>query len=128
MNATSRSLEGSPKAEVEVQPDRTLRQYVVLYHSGVEPAHYDLMFDLDGHNPLITFRLPRWPIEAGDACGRLKDHRRVYLTFEGEIPGNGRVDRVAEGQVHVETTSTSWILRLPTGEMLAELPFKTRQT
>jgi hypothetical protein len=34
----------------------------------------------------------------------------VYLDFEGEIPNTGRVDRVAEGRIHVQATPTGWSL------------------
>jgi hypothetical protein len=37
---------------------------------------------------------------------RLKDHRRVYLEYDGEISeGRGRVDRVGDGTCQIEIES-----------------------
>ena len=54
-----------------------------------------------GIGPLTTFRVTRRPDEAGAVAfdaERLADHRRDYLTLEGEISGGrGCVSRIAYG-------------------------------
>lgn len=90
-----------------------LRQYAVLQHSGVEEPHYDLLFETGEASSLVTFRLAEWPLSKDQMARKLKDHRRLYLTFEGVIPGGdrGRVDRVAEGEVRVTGGAGGWELR-----------------
>jgi hypothetical protein len=99
--------------------DHGLHRFAVLHHTGVEPAHYDLLFELNETAPLITFRLPRWPLFGTEQATKLRDHRRIYLTFQGSIPGDrGQVMRVDEGTVQVIETPTGWQLNHPDGRQL----------
>lgn len=91
---------------------RAPRRYVVLHHAGVEEPHYDFMFEPAEGAALATFRLREWPPSKGQEVRRLKDHRRLYLTYEGTIPGDrGFVVRVDEGTVHIKSAGAAWILR-----------------
>ncbi|HEX4123902.1 MAG TPA: hypothetical protein VHY37_04185 [Tepidisphaeraceae bacterium] len=75
-----------------------IARYVVLHHTGIPEPHYDLMFDTGDGSRLITWRSPIWPIDRPTTLTRLPDHRREYLTYEGEISGDrGRGDRVTTG-------------------------------
>jgi hypothetical protein len=97
-----------------------LRRYVVLHHWGIDAPHFDFLFETTADAPLMTFRLSEWPLTKDQPVTRLRDHRRVYLTFQGEIPGDrGRVDRVAEGVLQVIETGSGWLLRTPQGEFIA---------
>jgi hypothetical protein len=92
-------------------------RYVILWHEGVPDPHFDLMFETLPGSALSTWRSPRWPIEAPTAATRLKDHRRAYLDYEGDVSGRrGRVTRVAAGTCEVEVGEGSvWTVRLLTG-------------
>ena len=48
---------------------------------------------------------------------RLREHRKQYLEFEGEVSGNrGRVERVTAGTCELEVGEASaWTIRLLTG-------------
>jgi hypothetical protein len=88
-------------------------RFVVLHHSGIDEPHFDLMFDTGPEGPLATWRSPIWPIDRPTILQRLADHRREYLTFEGEVSGDrGRVDRVAEGACEAEMGGDQWTVRL----------------
>src|SRR5687768_5439855 len=95
-----------------------LCRYAVLHHSGAEgEPHYDFLFETSETSSLVTFRLPEWPL-TGDThpATKLRDHRRIYLTFEGDIGGGrGHVSRVAEGAVDVVQQNSRWILNHPDG-------------
>ncbi|MCA9280556.1 MAG: hypothetical protein H6812_09255 [Phycisphaeraceae bacterium] len=80
---------------------------VLLRHETPDNEHhFDWMLSRAGDaGPLITFRC-RTPIDVecppGASLERLPDHRRHYLTFEGEISHNrGRVTRVATGRCNI---------------------------
>jgi hypothetical protein len=80
-------------------------RYVVLHHTGSgEGDHFDFMLEVPGNERLLTWRVmtppQRW---GGDiAAKRIADHRKAYLTYEGEISGGrGRVERVREGTASV---------------------------
>jgi hypothetical protein len=92
---------------------RSLR-YVVLHHTGVAEPHFDFMLATDDAGPLMTWRLPRWPMEVGDVALPLPAHRRAYLDYEGPVSGNrGEVRRVAAGQAElIEKTSVTLTVRL----------------
>ena len=77
-------------------------RYVVLHHVGHGPPHFDLMLERDADGPLRTFRVAAWPVVGRQAVVPLTDHRRVYLTFEGDVSGGrGRVWRVEGGSVAI---------------------------
>lgn len=90
------------------------RATVVLHHACGAASHYDWMIeDPDqpaGKGLLCTWRIdapPRdWPRSGEDGgrvmLTRLGDHRRAYLTYEGDIGGGrGEVRRVDAGRVEV---------------------------
>jgi hypothetical protein len=87
-----------------VAPGQKLR-YVVLHHTGSgDGDHYDFMLEIPGNERLLTWRVPTAPQKWGGDVGaiRIADHRKAYLTYEGEISGNrGSVKRVDEGMAHV---------------------------
>ncbi|MFN4243080.1 MAG: hypothetical protein ACK4PI_07565 [Tepidisphaerales bacterium] len=83
-------------------------RYAVLLHTGIpEGSHYDLLVEpKPGEGDLMTWRLPAWPLTAADEVRRLRDHRRVYLTYEGPIRGDrGVVHRVDEGLAEVDVSA-----------------------
>lgn len=88
-------------------------KYVVLHHYNIDEPHYDLMFETYPGSQLATWRSPIWPIDAITPVTRLKDHRRFYLTFEGEIQGQrGYVTQMAAGQCTVEVGEDAvWTIR-----------------
>jgi hypothetical protein len=86
--------------------------FVVLHHTGVESPHFDLLFETDTGSNLKTFRSDVWPLATALDVTRLRDHRRLYLTHEGPIPGDrGRVLRVDEGYVAVTCERRRYALR-----------------
>ena len=73
-------------------------RYVVLHHVGHGEPHYDLMLERDADGPLETYRVAAWPVVGRERLTPLADHRRVYLTYEGEVGGGrGSVRRVDAG-------------------------------
>jgi hypothetical protein len=87
-------------------------RFVVLHHIGIDEPHYDVMFDAGATLLLATWRSPIWPIDRPTSLTKLPDHRREYLTYEGEVSSNrGRVDRVAEGWCEIQIEEESWQVR-----------------
>lgn len=85
-------------------------QWVVLHHTLPDgSSHYDWLLEPAEDAPLISLRVPArlspgtFPIE------RLPDHRRIYLTFQGEISGGrGTVTRIQQGTLlHIAASSTT---------------------
>jgi hypothetical protein len=92
------------------KPEVKLR-YVVLHHTGIEPPHFDLMFETSPGSKLATWRCPQWPPKPNDSFTPLGDHRRDYLDYQGEISGQrGRVSRVAAGELQSYDPSSDRIL------------------
>jgi hypothetical protein len=78
-------------------------RFVVLRHEGVDPPHYDLMFELSSGGSLATWRSDVWPIVRPTPLVKLDDHRREYLSYEGPLTGGrGFVRRVAGGRCRIE--------------------------
>lgn len=95
---------------------QTLR-YVVLRHAESGGAHFDLMFETAPGSMLATWRSDHWPLEFRTELKRLRDHRRLYLEYEGEI-GNqrGMVTRITEGECEVGIGQrATWRIRLISG-------------
>ena len=91
-------------------------RYVILHHTGIQEPHFDLMFETLPGSMLTAWRSPQWPIEAPAPVTRLRDHRRLYLEYEGDVSGQGAVSRVAEGGCQVEIGENSvWNIRLLSG-------------
>src|SRR5437660_631902 len=106
------------------------RQFAVLLHTGVDSPHFDLMIETAPGGSLATWRTDRWPWPPDEEMelSRLKDHRRIYLTFEGPIGGErGGVHRVASGVCQVDEGGTRWVVRLPeSGDELLLKPDRHR--
>ena len=79
-------------------------RFVVLHHRETESPHFDLLIEPEaGSANLWTWRCPQWPPEVGDELHRLRDHRRLYLSYEGQISGErGTVSRVEEGDCVID--------------------------
>ena len=93
-------------------------RYVVLHHTGgTESSHFDLMFETLPGSMLATWRSETWPIELPVQLTRLRDHRRLYLEYEGDLADHrGTVYRVAEGNCEVEVGADAvWTIRLLSG-------------
>jgi hypothetical protein len=101
-------------------------RYVVLQHTDVDEPHFDLMFETLPGSMLATWRSESWPIERRTALTRLRDHRRLYLEYEGQVSGQrGMVYRVAEGNCEVDVGEGGvWTIRLLTGANPQELVFR----
>ena len=80
----------------KLPPYREVR-YAVLHHVGHGEPHYDLLIGREDE-PLVTFRLPCWPVVSRVEITPLPDHRPLYLTYEGPVSGGrGEVRRVEAG-------------------------------
>lgn len=98
-------------------------RFAVLHHTGIDEPHFDLLFETEAGSSLVTYRLTVWPVDSQISATKLRDHRRLYLTYQGDVPGErGRVDRVDEGEVFVEkTTNAGWTLVRTDGRRLIHL-------
>jgi hypothetical protein len=98
-------------------------RYAILHHGGIDPPHVDLLFETLPGSMLAAFRCPAWPIESAAPLTRLRDHRRLYLTYEGEIPGQrGNVTRLAAGDCALDIGEGDvWTLCLLNGAAPATL-------
>ena len=73
-------------------------RFVILRHEGINPPHFDLMFESSPGSDLRTFRCFEWPPNPGADLLALANHRRAYLEYEGPVSGNrGQVRRVLSG-------------------------------
>ena len=92
-------------------------QYVILHHDGIPEPHFDLMFETLPGSDLATWRSHVWPIEGPTPITRLKDHRRLYLSYEGNLTGHrGWVQQLARGTCSVEIEENAvWTIQLITG-------------
>jgi hypothetical protein len=99
--------------------DERLR-YVVLRHEGVDPPHFDLMFETGPSSPLSTWRAAEWPLPMMLPLTHLPDHRPWYLTYEGELSNNrGWVRRVAAGTHSIQSDHVILLVtRLEDGTIL----------
>ncbi|HET6247041.1 MAG TPA: hypothetical protein VFE47_05020 [Tepidisphaeraceae bacterium] len=107
---------------------RPLR-YAILHHSDIDEPHYDLLFETLPGSQLTTWRSPVWPIEGRAQLTRLKDHRRLYLDYEGDLPGHrGRVHRYAHGECEIEIGENAvWTIRLVNGSIPITLSIRQIQ-
>ena len=92
-------------------------RYAVLHHTGVPAPHFDVLVEPRPGGDLAAWRSPAWPVDRPAAVERIKDHRRLYLDYEGEVGGRrGRVDRAAGGSCSVVVGPDGvWTVRLITG-------------
>jgi len=86
---------------------------------NVDEPHFDLMFETSPGSMLATWRSEIWPIEFQTPLKRLRDHRRLYLDYEGELSAHrGSVQRIGEGTCQVEVGENNhWTIRLLTGSI-----------
>lgn len=105
-------------------------RYVVLQHADVDEPHFDLMFETLPGSMLATWRSEIWPIDRPTPLTRLRDHRRLYLEYEGQLSGQrGTVYRVAEGNCEVDVGERGvWTIRLLSGAKPQELVFQQIST
>lgn len=90
--------------------------YVILFHDGVDPPHFDLMFEPAPGDKLATWRSPAWPLTQPTILIRLGDHRRDYLTYEGLLSRNrGAVRRIDSGTCTIDRApdDSFWTIRFP---------------
>jgi hypothetical protein len=107
-------------------------RFVVLLHEGYGERHWDLFLEVEGREKLMAWHVMRGPEEWARAAEgeigakRIGDHRKLYMTYEGEVSGGrGTVKRVAEGMaVLAEAGERVWRLRLVIGgrELAIVLP------
>ena len=97
------------------------RTVLLLHETPDGSSHLDWLIASDvsargdaDTRDVLTLRLPR---EAGTPgtrhfrATRLPDHRRLYLTHEGEVPGGrGTVTRLAEGQARIVSSGPDEIV------------------
>lgn len=101
-------------------------QFVILHHQEIPEPHFDLMFETRAGSELVTWRSDAWPIERPTRLTRLKDHRRLYLEYEGPLSRRrGTVSRVARGTCRVEVGENAvWTITLLSGAPSATLEFR----
>lgn len=96
-------------------------QFAVLHHTGGDsPNHFDFLIEQEpGQGDLLTYRLPSWPISGVHDVTRLRNHRRLYLTYQGELAGGkGTVTQVDKGLATLEAPGGFIRIILPTGRAL----------
>lgn len=88
---------------------------VISSHDWPE-SHWDMYVDFDAlSEKLATWAIDAPPgmLESSGHAAKLADHRRVYLTFEGEVSdGRGTVAVVFEGEFTTENTAADKELTL----------------
>lgn len=106
----------TPKPEVKIK-----LRYVVLHHTGIDPAHFDLMFETVPNSKLATWRCQNWPPQPGDTFTPLGDHRRDYLEYQGEISRQrGQVTRIAAGHLQsIDPSPERILVTLDTGARIS---------
>ena len=88
--------------------------FVIQLHQTQNGNHFDLM--LEQGQSLLTFQmpLPLCDFQAGQELSvtRLPDHRKLYLTYEGEISdGRGQVHIVDRGRYQMaEKNANFWVI------------------
>lgn len=107
-------------------------QWVVLHHTLLDgTSHYDWLFEPAADAPLLSLRVNS-PLGPGNfQSERLPHHRRIYLTFEGDIGANrGTVKRIQQGHVlHIKATPdaiTAILIHNQTQLHLAATPHQVR--
>lgn len=96
-------------------------RFAVLLHTGSpEGSHYDLLIEpRPGEGDLLTWRLPVWPVTESVEARQLRDHRRIYLTYQGTIAGDrGHVTRIDEGSAQLHQAPRTARITLPTARTL----------
>jgi hypothetical protein len=101
-------------------------RYAVLWHSGVDQPHYDLMFETSPGSALATWRSPVWPISSAATVARLRDHRAAFLSFQGALSGErGSVTQIATGNCRILFQENArWTIVLDEGTFAQKLRFQ----
>lgn len=77
-----------------------MRMVLLLHELPEGTRHFDWLVEQPGAVGLLSFRVADRIGASGFDAERIADHRREYLSYEGEVSGGrGRVQRVAEGTV-----------------------------
>ncbi|GDX98598.1 hypothetical protein LBMAG48_10020 [Phycisphaerae bacterium] len=76
-------------------------RWVVLRHTLSDGTwHFDWLFETAADQGLVSLRVQSELCAGEFACERMGEHRRAYLTFEGDIGGGrGSVARVQAGEI-----------------------------
>ena len=79
-----------------------MERFTISRHTGAkEGDHYDLM--LERGEVLKTWRFKRASFQTSQAAWQIKDHRTLYLEYQGEVPGGrGHVKRWDSGTYLVD--------------------------
>lgn len=87
---------------------------------GAGTRHWDLMIEVEGQEPLATWRLLADPTRDSPVVAeRLSDHRRLYLDYEGPVSGGrGVVRRVDAGEALLEPAGADATLLILHGQQL----------
>ena len=99
-------------------------RYVVLYHQmppdSQRDSHWDLMLEHEG--VLWTWALSAEPTQ-DQTAQRLKDHRPIYLEYEGPLSGGrGAVSRWDRGVYQTVATQTDeWTVDLSEGRLAGRI-------
>ena len=81
-------------------------RFAVLRHDGVEPPHFDFLFETAPGSQLQTWRLMQWPVTDAQEAVRIRDHRSAFLTYQGDLTSDrGRVMRIDEGTCAAESSA-----------------------
>jgi hypothetical protein len=96
----------------EKEPGISVR-YAVLWHAAVDEPHFDFLVETRPGSDLATWRVTAWPVIGAADATRLKDHRRIYLDYEGDLSGHrGRVERIDGGSCQLEIGEDAvWTIR-----------------
>ena len=94
-----------PHSSFRIPYSSELARFALLKHATPDGLHWDLLLETapgtDPDEPALlafSFSGDRPPAGAGETATRLRDHRRRYLFFEGELDGGrGRVRRFDAG-------------------------------
>ena len=92
-------------------------RYVILWHHDIPEPHYDMMFESAPGSDLATWRSLVWPIESQTPLIRLRNHRRAFLDYQGQLTGQrGRVQRIATGEFQLQIGEDGvWNIKLLSG-------------
>jgi hypothetical protein len=84
------------------------------------------MFESTPGSDLATWRSLVWPIEPQTPLIRLRDHRRAFLDYQGQLTGQrGSVQRVASGEFELQIGEDAiWTIKLLTGAPPMTLVFR----
>lgn len=98
--------------ETQVRKKQTVR-FATLRHTDKQGDHFDLL--IDAGRSLATWKCPQppeWAVDSSLICVRLKDHRRLYLDYEGPLTEDrGTVHRYDQGECLIhERTASRWEL------------------